>query len=269
MEGTGMALTAGNGSGGTSPGAAQALARPAFSQTLLKYSHPIPLADCPPHLRKYVRPDLGVDSVKKLPEFDLRKEAHRTHPEDILHQLFPPMTWEEDGETWVQFLDCEAAGRMDVITLQEQLDLRCQQRNALKAGICAVREDLYQQCFDEVIRQSTMTCAERGVLLARIRDELQMSIEAYKTMFEAACQLSMRQSLLLQSKLALIPQLRQMDEETAMAERQVNELRAKHEAIEKREVERRQADEMKHREEVNFLKKANLQLTNEIKRYMS
>ena len=57
---------------------------------------------------------------------------------------------------------------------------------------------------DELIRQSTMTCAERGVLMARIRDELLMSIEAYKTMFEAACQLSMRQALLLEGKRGLI-----------------------------------------------------------------
>lgn len=219
-------------------------------------------------MRRYVRPDLGLET-KKLPDIDLRKEAHKTQPEDILHQLFPPITWEEDGETWIQFVNCEVASRMDVITLQEQLDLRCQQRSALKFGICPVREDLYQQCFDEMIRQTTLTCAERGVLMSRIRDELQISIEAYKTMFETGCQLSMRQSLLLEAKKAVIPQLQQMDEETAMAERQVNELKAKHEAIEKREIERRQADELKHREEVNFLKKANQQLTNEIKRYMT
>lgn len=43
-------------------------------------------------------------------------------------------------------------------------------------------------------------------------------------------------------------------------ERQVNEQKAKCEAIEKRELERRQVEEKKHTEEVQFLKRTNQQL---------
>jgi hypothetical protein len=39
-------------------------------------------------------------------------------------------------------------------------------------GICPVREELYSQCFDELIRQITINCAERGLLLLRVRDEV-------------------------------------------------------------------------------------------------
>lgn len=43
-------------------------------------------------------------------------------------------------------------------------------------------------------------------------------------------------------------------------ERQVNEQKAKCEAIEKREAERRQVEEKKHNEELQFLKRTNQQL---------
>jgi hypothetical protein len=51
---------------------------------------------------------------------------------------------------------------------------------ARETGICPVREELYAQCFDELIRQVTINCAERGLLLLRVRDETRMTIAAYQ-----------------------------------------------------------------------------------------
>lgn len=45
-----------------------------------------------------------------------------------------------------------------------------------------VRRELYSQCFDELIRQSTINCAERGLLMLRVRDELKMTLMAYQVM---------------------------------------------------------------------------------------
>ena len=45
---------------------------------------------------------------------------------------------------------------------------------ARDSGICPVREELYSQCFDELIRQITINCIERGNLLVRVRDEVRM-----------------------------------------------------------------------------------------------
>lgn len=57
--------------------------------------------------------------------------------------------------------------------------LRCSYK-AKETGIDPVREELYGQCFDEVIRQVTINCAERGKLLLDIRNEVKRTIEAYK-----------------------------------------------------------------------------------------
>jgi dynein light intermediate chain len=57
--------------------------------------------------------------------------------------------WTEDGQLWVQYVSSTPATRLEVITLQEQLDNQLQQRQARETGICPVREELYSQCFGE------------------------------------------------------------------------------------------------------------------------
>jgi dynein light intermediate chain, axonemal len=54
---------------------------------------------------------------------------------------------------------------------------------------------LYAQCFDEIIRQVTINCAERGLLLLRVRDEMRMTVSAYQTLYESAVAFGMRKAL--------------------------------------------------------------------------
>merc|ERR1711865_438596 len=122
-----------------------------------------------------------------------------------------------------------------------------EKRQARETGICPVREELYAQCFDELIRQVTINCAERGLLLLRVRDEIRMTIAAYQTLYESSVAFGMRKAL-------------QAEQEKKDLERQVQESKSKCEQIEKREAERRTLEEKKHKEEVEFLKKTNAQL---------
>lgn len=54
---------------------------------------------------------------------------------------------------------------------------------ARETGICPIREELYSQVFDELIRQVTVNCVERGLLLLRIRDDMRSTIAAYQVLF--------------------------------------------------------------------------------------
>ena len=54
--------------------------------------------------------------------------------------------------------------------------------------------------------------------------------------------------------------IKDLEEEKRQLEQTVLELKAKCEAVEKRESERRAMEERKHAEEIAFLKKTNLQL---------
>ena len=75
------------------------------------------------------------------------------------------------GSLWVRNVSSTPASKVDVMNLQEELDKRLGARQARETGICPIREELYGQCFDELIRQITIDCAERGFLLVRVRDE--------------------------------------------------------------------------------------------------
>ncbi len=97
--------------------------------------------------------------------------AAKTETEEILDSILPPREWEEDGQLWRQSVSSTPATRLDVINLQEQLDAKLGQRQARETGICQVRRELYAQCFDELIRQCTINCTERGLLLLRWETE--------------------------------------------------------------------------------------------------
>ncbi|KAI2655087.1 Axonemal dynein light intermediate polypeptide 1 [Labeo rohita] len=112
-----------------------------------------------------------------------------------------------------------------------------QARQARETGICPVRRELYSQCFDELIRQVTINCAERGLLLLQVRDEIRMTIAAYQTLYESS-----------------------LESEKRDLERLLNEQKAKCEAIKRQEAEQREIEEKKHGEEVQFLKRTNQQL---------
>ena len=140
----------------------------------------------------------------------------------------------------MQYVSSTPATRLDVINLQEQLAQRLLQRQARETGICPVREELYAQCFDELIRQVTINCAERGLLLLRVRDEIRMTIAAYQTLYESSIAFGMRKALQAeQGKADMEARIKQLEAEKKDLERQVQELKAKAEAIEKRESERR------------------------------
>ncbi|KAK4473361.1 hypothetical protein MN116_004520 [Schistosoma mekongi] len=116
--------------------------------------------------------------------------------EEILNSILPPREWSENGQLWIQHVSSTPATRLDVVNLQEELDKRLQQRQARETGICPVRRELYNQVFDELIRQVTINCAERGLLLLRVRDEIRMTITAYQTLYESSVAFGMRKALL-------------------------------------------------------------------------
>lgn len=58
-----------------------------------------------------------------------------------------------------------------------------------------LKSSIGNEILDEIIRQVTINCAERGVLLLRVRDEIRMTISAYQTLYESAIAWGMRKAL--------------------------------------------------------------------------
>merc|ERR1711935_675546 len=124
------------------------------------------------------------------------KDITSTNTEDILNSILPPREYTKDKQQlYIESVLSTPATKADVVMLQQDLDKRLQSRQARETGICPIREELYAQCFDELIRQITINCAERGLLLLRIRDEIRMTISSYQSLYESSIAYGMRKSL--------------------------------------------------------------------------
>ncbi|KAG6441277.1 hypothetical protein O3G_MSEX001771 [Manduca sexta] len=220
--------------------------------TLVRYDNPVLVTKRP---EKVISPRAGASIQPCLPT-----EAKR-ETEEILNAILPPKEWEEDGQIWTQKISSTPATRLDVINLQEMLDTRLQQRQARETGICPVRRQLYTQCFDELIRQVTINCGERGLLLLRVRDEARITMEAYQTLYCSSIAFGMRKALQSeQGKSDLMDQVAKLETERSALEKQCMELKQKTEQLERRAAELRAAEEKRHQEELLALKKTNAQL---------
>ncbi len=113
-----------------------------------------------------------------------------------MNSILPPREYTESGSLWVRYVSPQPATQVDVINLQDKLDAAIQSSQARETGICPHREELFAQCFDELIRQITINCAERGFLLVRVRDEIKMTIQAYQTLYESSIAYGMRKALM-------------------------------------------------------------------------
>lgn len=236
------------------------------ANSLVRYNTPVLVSTTKD--RNGTKKGLGATAKKALPPVDQKSGVSQT--EDILNSILPPREWTEDGQLWVQYVSSTPATRLDVINLQERLDQQLQQRQARETGICPVREELYAQCFDELIRQVTVNCAERGLVLLRVRDELRMTIVAYQTLYESAVAFGIRKALQTeQGKADLEARVHQLEGDNQELERQLAEWKNKCEMIEKRESERRAQDDKKHAEEVAFLTRQNKQLKAQLEAFLA
>jgi dynein light intermediate chain len=195
----------------------------------------------------------GLETSKQRPVGKTDKSSAKL--DDMLNSMLPPREWVEDSGSWVQYVSKEAASRLDVIALQEQLDKKLNERKARETGICPVREELYGQCLDELIRHVTLDGPERGLLMMRIRDEIRMTVDAYKTLFGSSVTFGIKKQLKAEQGIPdLEADVQQLEDQKTQLELEVYELRSKLEIIEKRETERKMTDEKRRKEELDFLK---------------
>jgi dynein light intermediate chain, axonemal len=181
--------------------------------------------------------------------------------EDVLNSVLPPRESTEDGQLWVQYVSSTPATTQDVIKLQEQLDSLLESRQARETGICPVREELYSQAFDELIRQVTIICTERGLLLLRVRDELRMTIQAYQTLYESSIAYGMRKALQAEQWRAETDvKIKGLTEDCENLKKEVEQLEQEIENIEVNERDREEKATKAHNEEVEFKKKSNQRL---------
>ncbi|XP_076065201.1 putative inner dynein arm light chain, axonemal Dnali1 [Oratosquilla oratoria] len=174
-------------------------------------------------------------------------ELRKKETEEILNLILAPREWEENGQLWVQSVSTTPATSVDVQQLQEQLDLRLQEQSAYETGICPIRRELYTQCFDELIRQTTINCAERGLLLYRVRDEIRETLEAYQRLYTSSCAYGVRKALMAEEhKVKVSSRCEELKGEVEQLESKAASLKEEIEAVQREAEEARKAEAQKH-----------------------
>ena len=165
---------------------------PQYKQSLLKYEtvKNASINEINQRLTHYSKDGKDLPPIESIPSVDF-----------MLRAVFPPKVLEgenedNEGQTrTIEIVSNKKASREDVINLQSQLDSNLEERQARESGICPIREELHNQCFDEIIRQVIVDCPERGLLLMKVRDELKMTIAAYQTLYKSAVAFGMRKQI--------------------------------------------------------------------------
>jgi len=132
-----------------------------ITDSLIKYDTPVFAGGAPPPRKKTVGAAAGAASPMmatksgtmgrgaKLPPVEAKPQVLQS--EEILNQIIPPHEWSQEGSTWVQKASSAPATRLDVITLQDQLDTKLKERQARETGICPIRQELYAQTFGSLL----------------------------------------------------------------------------------------------------------------------
>ncbi len=177
---------------------------------------------------------------------------------ETLNAMFLPREWEENGKKYIQYVSPEKATRDQAKDLFKALDEKIKERQAREKGICPVREELYAQCFDEIIRQVTIECPERGLLLLRVRDEIRMTIASYQTLYESAILFGIRKQMQAESgKEELKRKLEDLEKQKVELTNRKIQLDNQLKALEKRIQERNEIETNRRDQEGLFLRTQN------------
>jgi dynein light intermediate chain len=175
---------------------------------------------------------------------------------EVLQAVLPSKTLVDDetNEEYTQHVSFRPSTRDDVIALQMKLDQHLQHRQARDTGICPVREELYAQCLDELIRQVTIESPERGLLLLRVRDEARMSIAAYQTLYQAAIAFGLRKGLQCEEGNAeLQARILELEATKRALKTQEQDLKGLYEATERAHAEIHNQESRERQNEIDFL----------------
>lgn len=150
--------------------------------------------------------------------------------------------------------------------LHEQLLERLRLRRARDDGICAIRREVYDDVFDEIIRQVTLEEPARGVLLKRIKDELQQTLQLHHNLtVRAECYTSRK---LLDAPAGMHEKkcrIKELQEEAAAIKAEKHAMQEKCKRIEQDIMTERAKRLSTRQEELAYLRRVNHQLTVRLK----
>lgn len=146
--------------------------------------------------------------------------------------------------------------------LQEELDEEFTRLGAQEIGPCDTRRRLYDELFDELVRQEIIVCPERGRLLRMVRREAEVSLESLLKIYESSIAYGIKKKLTfstekthLTSKVTdLLSKVREVNDEIRDLEQRIGEIKEKcKEQEEEKQAELQQVEKTQINENADVL----------------
>lgn len=155
----------------------------------------------------------------------------------------------------------EFVKKIDFTNIQNTLDENIKKKNLSISGLCPQRHELYKDCFDEIILKLTNVDPEKGVILSRIRDELNMTSESYKKLYESSVSFGLDKAISArQQNEKLHARIDEVIREKLILVRENEYLKRKLKAIEDGEETKREEEICRYKSELRKLKNRNEQI---------
>lgn len=108
-----------------------------------------------------------------------------------------------------------------------------------------MREELYSQCFDELIRQVLISYKKRGLILACIRDQINLTINCYKNLYESSIAFGIRKAVQADKmKGEMKTNIENLDSTCNTLQKEVDGLRSKIAELKKKHTEDRKVSHL-------------------------
>lgn len=172
-----------------------------------------------------------------MPTKVITKQIEETEPEQKQEEKEDPRGPEEQEKLCYSLVSTKQATRKQLNEMKEKLEELISYRRARKNGLDPIRYQLAFQLFDEMIREVTIDCKERGLLLLRIRDEAMMTLQSYGILKQVASTFSINEATksdqgfeeLIQTKNELLAKKQKLESELLKLE---NTMRDKQKEVE-------------------------------------
>jgi len=212
-------------------------------------------------------PDKGFPVMPKIPGLVKETKGDRDvfytlhDMRKMLHIMFPSKSYKEGGKLWQKHVSLSQASRWDLYAFEDELLAKNRLLSVNKFGISRMEAQLNFLYLDELVRQETLSCAERGLLVQTIRQELHSYVDLYEDVIASANNFFLRHSrVALKAIDELQEQLSKLEEQKHDLEQELDILEVVLNQSKRLAQVRMETDMKLYEDEMLCIKRSNQQL---------
>lgn len=217
-----------------------------------------------PYLMRHTQ-DTGALLDTLFPLHMVRNESQSNNPNNAPYNG-PSALASPTALISVQTVSAAPTPREAVMALHAALRARLEARRARPTGLCDIRRAIYTDLFSELVRQVTVEEPARGLLLARVRENDEHALRVHAGLLREGENFVVGK--LLQDThdvAALTERLAQLRREKTQLEVRRHDLQDARQELERRFEEQRATRRAQQQDELNYLRRANQQLSLRLK----